>query len=486
MRFAATICLLIISFSVFAQQPNASKADLEKRRQAIIESIRETQEQLEITKKDKKATLTQLRALQAKLDARQRLIGNINEEIGQIDNTIHTSSNEVTNLQNRLEGLKARYAQSLRYAYRNRNSYSMLAFLFSSTDFNEAVRRMKYLKRYRDYRKEQADEIRLTQGQIKQKINVLNTQKTQKNMLLTAEEQQKKTLLDETNQTNAVAKELKGREKELAAEIQKNEKSKREVDRAINRVIQREIELARKKAEEEARKQAEEARRKEEEQKRIAAQNANKGNTGVKLNTGSGMRGESGNTSTGNSHTGTTTTTNNNNTGTAVASNVPPPRRKPAEDVSYKMMLTPEATALSNGFQANQGRLPWPVEKGFISAHFGKQKSPLAEHVMLDNQGIKITTSPGTTARAVYDGTVTGIVYVAGKQLVMVNHGDYYSVYMGLSSVNVAKDQKIHTKQVLGTIGQNDDGATELDFQIWKVNAKGQPTKVNPEGWIAH
>ncbi|PZF72150.1 murein hydrolase activator EnvC family protein [Taibaiella soli] len=483
MRFAATICLLIISFSVFAQQPNASKADLEKRRQAIIESIKETQAQLEITKQDKKATLTQLRALQAKLDARQRLIGNINEEIGQIDNTIHTSSNEVTSLQGRLEMLKARYAQSLRYAYRNRNSYNMLAFLFSSADFNEAVRRMKYLKRYRDYRKEQADEIRYTQGQIKQKITVLNTQKTQKSMLLSAEEQQKQTLQQETNQTNAVAKELKGREKELASEIQKNEKSKREVEHAISRVIQREIELARKKAEEEARKKAEEERR-QEQQRQAAAAAANKGNNGVKLNTGSGMRGESGNTSTGNSHTATTP--NNNNAGTAVASNVPPPRHKPTEDVSYKMMLTPEATALSNGFQANQGRLPWPVEKGFISAHFGKQQSPLAEKVYIDNQGIKITVPAGSTARAVYDGVVTGVVYVAGKQLVMINHGDYYSVYMGLSSVNVAKDQKVHAKQVIGTIGQNDDGATELDFQIWKVNAKGQSTRVNPEGWIAH
>lgn len=481
MRFAATICLLIISFSVFAQQPNASKADLEKRRQAIIESIRETQEQLEITKKDKKATLTQLRALQAKLDARQRLIGNINEEIGQIDNTIHSSSNEVTNLQSRLELLKARYAQSLRYAYRNRNSYSMLAFLFSSADFNEAVRRMKYLKRYRDYRKEQADEIRYTQGQIKQKINVLNTQKTQKNMLLTAEEQQKQTLQQETNQTNAVAKELKGREKELAAEIQKNEKSKREVERAINRVIQREIEIARKKAEEEARRKAEEERR-QEEQRRAAA--ANKANNGVKLNTGSGMRGESGTASAGTAHT-TPAGGNSNNAGTAVASNVPPPRRKPVEDMSYKMTMTPEATALSNGFQANQGRLPWPVEKGFISGHFGRQRLENVK-VDLDNSGIKITTAPGSTARAVYDGVVSSVFYVAGKGVVMINHGDYYSVYNGLSSINVTKDQKIHTKQVLGAIGQNDDGATEVDFQIWKVNAKGQPTKVNPESWIAH
>ncbi|XZF12699.1 peptidoglycan DD-metalloendopeptidase family protein [Chitinophagaceae bacterium MMS25-I14] len=482
MRITTAILLLIIPFALFAQQ-GGSRSELEKRRQSILESIRETQDQLEATKKDKKATLSQLRALQAKLDARQRLIGNINEEILDIDNNIKTSSQEVTHLQGNLEQLKARYAQSLRYAYRNRNSYSMLAFLFSSSDFNEAVRRLKYLKKYRDYRKEQADQIRLTQGQIKEKIGVLSTQKNQKGVLLSAEEQQKQVLQKETDQTNQVAKELKGREKELATQIQKDQKAAREVDRAINRIIQREIELARKKAEEEQRKRLEEQRR-QEEQKRAAALAASKANannnSGVKLNTGTGMRGES-EKPAGGTTTGSSTVASSAGTRTAT-----PRIAKPKEDLSYKMSLTPEATALANGFESNRGRLPWPVEKGFIASHFGVHPHPVETKVMMDNAGVTIATGAGATARAVFDGTVTSVFSVPGAgKCIMISHGTYFTVYTGLASVSVSKDQSVHTKQVIGTVGQNDEGENVIDFQVWKIGGNNKFFKMDPEGWIA-
>lgn len=470
MRISVTIILLILSCSVFAQQPSASRAELEKRRQNIMESIRETQEQLEATKKDKKATLSQLRALQAKLDARQRLIGNINDELGQIDNNIHSSSNEISQLQQKLELQKFRYAQSVRYAYKNRNSYNMLAFLFSSDDFNDALRRLKYLHKYRDYRKEQADQIRVTQGVIKQKIGVLNNQKTEKSLLLTAQEQQKQELVKETNQTNQVAQELKGREKELVADIARNQKAAKDVQRAIERVIQREIELARKKAmEEEARKRAaEEARQR--------AANAAPRPGSTPTTGGSGMRAES-------ERPANAGVANNN-------SNLKPvpaaTHTRSNEDMSYRMSLTPEATALANGFEANRGRLPWPVEKGFISAHFGRQKHPIYKNIEIDVAGVNITTPSGAAARAVYDGTVTSVMTIPGAgTVVMVNHGTYFTVYGGLASASVQKNQTVRTKQVIGTIGTNDDGVPVIDFQVWKVGSNNHTSKMDPEGWIA-
>jgi len=468
MRISATIILLFISCSVFAQPQVTSRAELEKRRQNILESIRETQEQLEATKKDKKATLSQLRALQAKLDARQRLIGNINDEMSQIDNNIHASATEVTHLQQRLEILKFRYAQSVRYAYKNRNSYNMLAFLFSSNDFNDALRRLKYLHKYRDYRKEQADQIRVTQGVIKEKIGVLNNQKTEKSVLLTAQEQQKLELQKETNQTNQVAQELKGREKELAADIARNQKAAKDMQRAIERIIQREIEIAaRKKAEEDARKKAAE-------EARLRAANA-ASRPGTTTPAKPGMKAES-------ERPANTGVANNN-----------PSRPIPAathtrsnEDLSYKMTLTPEATALANGFEANRGRLPWPVEKGFVSAHFGPHPHPLEPKVIVDNAGVNITTSAGAAARAVYDGTVTSIITIPGAgTVVVISHGTYFTVYGGLASTNVQKNQSVKTKQVIGTIGPNDDGVPVIDFQVWKVSGNNHTSKIDPEGWIA-
>ena len=228
------LTFLISLFTIAAgAQQTITRSDLEKRRQNIMEAIRQTQEQLEITRKDKNASVAQLRALQTKLAERQKLIGNINQEIAAINQNIQYSSKEISALRNNLELLKVRYAQSIRYAYKNRASYNMLAFLFSSDDFNEAVRRLRYLKTYRDYRKEQAEQIRLTQAKIENKINVLNSERSQKDVLRMAEEQQKLAVLREANETDKVVRELKGREKELAKTIAKNQKSLRQLERTI-------------------------------------------------------------------------------------------------------------------------------------------------------------------------------------------------------------------------------------------------------------
>lgn len=472
MRYVAILIFLLLAAPfAHAQQ---SRADLERRRQAILQSIQESQQQLAETKKNKNATLSQLRALQAKLDARLRLISNINEEMDAIDGTIQSSTKEVGHLQSNLEVLKMRYAQSIRYAYASRSSSSMLAFLFSSSDYNDAIRRLKYLKRYRDYRQQQADEIRNTQGRIEHKIGELNTQKQQKNVLLSAEEQQRQVLQQETNETNNVVKELKGREKQLLSDIQKNQKAARQVDRAVAAIIQREIEEQRRRAQEEARRAAaaEEARRKAEEQRRLA-NNSKYG--GMNVATGSGASGTS---SSGSNSSNPARTTSSNPSSVTSNVNATRPRHQAASVAD--LSLTPEAQALSNSFAANRGRLPWPVERGTITGQFGLHKHPVA-NVMIENNGIDIQTAPGAAARAVFDGTVTGIFYIAGAgQNVIITHGDYFTVYANLASVSVSKGQSVHTKQAIGTVGNNDDGLPTINFQIWKGRGK-----LNPSSWIA-
>lgn len=473
MRFITLIVCLIVPFALMAQQP--TREELETQRQNIMEAIKQTQIQLEATKQNKNATMAELRALQAKLRARQRLIGNINAEMAQISNNIQHSNQEVAQLRSNLDVLKMRYAQSVRHAYKSRSSYDMLAFLFSASDFNDALRRMKYLKKYRENRKEQAQQIRLTQGKIVRKIDALNAQKSEKDVLLSAEEQQKLVLQKETQETNNVVNSLKGKEKELVAEIQKNRKATQRLDKAVQDIIRHEMEIARKKAEEEQRRrEEEERRRKEEEQKRTLAanpdMNSNRGAT----------RPATGSVPTTNRPAATTT----GRPATAtekpvVASSAPATRPKPAPTYNYSM--TPEAAALSNNFEANRGRLPWPVEKGFISMGYGTHKHPVAEKVTIENFGVDITTNPGATARSVFEGTVTKVFYIQGRNWnVLINHGKYYTLYSYLSNVSVKADQKVSTKQSIGTVGQNDEGVTLINLQIWKDG-----NKTNPEPWIA-
>lgn len=479
MRLATlTILLIFITAGLWAQQqPGSNRAELERRRQAILASIRESQDLLAETKKNKNATMSQLRALQAKLDARMRLINNINQEMQQINGSIASSSKDVDQLQSNLETLKMRYAKSIRYAYRTRSSSSMLAFLFSATSYNDAMRRLKYLKRYRDYRQRQAEEIRSTQERLVHKIGVLNSEKQQKDMLLTAEEQQRKVLQLETSETNNVVKELKTKEQQLIKDIEKNRKAAKQVERAVAAIIQREIEEQRRKAQEEARKQAaaEAARRQAEEQKRAAAAN-NYG--GVKLQTGSASR-EAASGSAGSGGTTPRTTAS----GTTPAPSVPA-RPKPKTSAPVNLDLTPEAQALSNSFAANRGRLPWPVERGTIVGYFGPHKHPVA-NVTIDNNGIDIQTGSSATVRAVFEGKVTGEFYVPGSgQNIIITHGDYFTVYANLASVSVHRGQMVSTKQSIGTVGLNDEGLPVLNFQIWKSGAKGA-AKLNPSQWIA-
>lgn len=484
--YGLIVSLLLWSAPLMAQQP--SRSDLEKRRQSIIEEIKETQAQLEATKNDKKATLSQLQALQAKLAARQRLIGNINQELSHLDDDIKHSSNEVVSLRNELANLQERYAQSVRYAYANRSSYNALAFLFSSGDFNDAVRRLKYLKKYRTFRKGQVEEIRLTQNKIERKIDVLNNVKTQKSLLLTAEEQQKIALQTERNQTQAVIQELKGRESELAADIERKRKNARQLDKAISDAIRREIEIARKKAEEEERK------RREDEAKKAAALAAAEAakNGGVNLATGSGSRfnvpappsGTGNKPATGTANKPATTTAKSNTPAaneTPVASTVDRTARPSKPRPSYTPMETPDIKQLSLNFESNRGRLPWPVERGVVVDEFGKHRHAIATKVEIENNGIDIQTSAGAKARAIFDGVVTTIIPMPGMgQTVLIKHGQYFSVYARLSSVLVKVGDNVSTKQPVGVVSNNEDGVAVMNFQIWRNG-----DKMNPSAWIA-
>ncbi|MBR0195179.1 MAG: peptidoglycan DD-metalloendopeptidase family protein [Paludibacteraceae bacterium] len=154
--------------------------------------------------------------------------------------------------------------------------------------------------------------------------------------------------------------------------------------------------------------------------------------------------------------------------------------RKQADKAS-KTTMTKEQQLLAGGFEKNKGRLPWPVEKGMISGHYGKQQHPVYEHVVMDNKGVYIQTTAGTKARAVYAGEVTSCFLVANTYAVIVQHGNYRTVYSNLSKLNVKQGDKVETKQTIGTIftDPEQDQKTELYFQVYRDR-----DILNPELWI--
>lgn len=147
---------------------------------------------------------------------------------------------------------------------------------------------------------------------------------------------------------------------------------------------------------------------------------------------------------------------------------------------SYEM--TPEQKLVSGQFEQNRKRLPWPVDRGVITSHFGVHEHPVMKNIQVKNNGVDISTSQGAAARSVFSGEVSRVFQVTGgNAAVIIRHGKYLTVYSNLVNVQVKTGQKVSLKQTLGTIGtDNEDGdKTVLKFQIWRENVK-----LDPEDWI--
>lgn len=143
--------------------------------------------------------------------------------------------------------------------------------------------------------------------------------------------------------------------------------------------------------------------------------------------------------------------------------------------------LTPSEMKLSSSFAGNKGSLPWPTERGLISATFGEHPHPVLKGIKTKNNGIDISTSSGATARAVFDGEVTSTMTLPNyNNVIIIRHGEFLTVYSNLGQIYVKKGDKVTTKQKLGVIETDDTGKTKLHFELWK----GKILQ-NPEGWIA-
>lgn len=146
-----------------------------------------------------------------------------------------------------------------------------------------------------------------------------------------------------------------------------------------------------------------------------------------------------------------------------------------------KPSTTPETNVLSKDFQNNKGKLPWPVKNGVITGYFGRQQHPTIKSVEITNNGIDIRTDQGSPVRAVFEGTVVGTQFIPGfDYMVIIQHGEYYTVYSNLEEVSVKKGDKIAVRQNLGKVSTNrKTNASEVHFEIWR-----EKTRLNPVEWV--
>lgn len=235
------ILAVLFSFEAFSQK---TKEKLQDDKKKLEQDIAYTNKLLSETKKNKQVSLNQLIILNNKINQREELISTINNELSDIESSIGKNTKETEKLNNNLLELKQEYAKMIIFAYKNRNAFTRLMFIFASSDFNQAYLRLKYLKQYTQYRKKQATQIVRTGQLLTSKISELINIKSGKTKLLTNQEKEKLTLNEEKKEKNSSVKKLQDKEKELVNTIKQKEKESKKLKQAIENIIAEEIKKA--------------------------------------------------------------------------------------------------------------------------------------------------------------------------------------------------------------------------------------------------
>ncbi len=429
-KIVTALAFLFLFFSVNAQQPEDKDA-LQKQRERLKQEIAETERALAEVRKTAKVNIGGLTLINKKINLQGDVIDNISGEIKTLNNNIFLSQKEVSKMSHVLDTLKQEYAKSMVYAYKNRSNYDFLNFIFSAGSFNDAIKRIAYLKSYRSYREMQAENILRTQQMVEDRIKILSLSKNRKNVVLDERDKELTALEKQQEEKQIIVTKIKGQQKELTAQVNAKRKQDAKLKNMISAMIRREIEIARA-----------EAAKKEKDRLAALKKNAPANNSSVANTT------------------------------------ITKPTRAPVERKSSGSVLvnTDADRALDASFERNRGSLPWPAS-GFISAHFGKNILPGG--IDYDNPGVTIAATIGEPVKAVFDGEVTLVSYIGDNQAVFIKHGKYFTVYSNLGSSNAKKGNLVKTGQVIGKAGANDEGQGQVDFILMK-----ESENVNPEQWL--
>lgn len=376
-----------------------ARARLEAQRKQLQQEIVQINGMLQKNKNQKADALESLEDVFLKIDRLRELIRLTNRQINALTSQINKNQADISTLEEELAILKEDYASMIVKSRKNSSQQNRLMFLFSSENFWQVIKRVRYMNQYAAYRKQQGENIAKKTKTLRQLNENLVSQKAVKEELLSDNRKVQEQFEQERKKQQKVLQNLRSNESKYAAQIKKKQRQTVKIDREIDRLIR----------------------------EAIAASNKKAGTTNVSF------------------------------------------------------ALTPEAKALAANFIANKGRLPWPVRKGVVIQKFGTQRHAVVRTTTIKSNGVTIATSPGTKARAVFEGTVLNIVQFQGSNpIVLIQHGNYVTAYKNLASVSVQKGDKVVSKQEIGSIFTNPTTQrTSLQFSVFY-----NTTPKNPADWI--
>ena len=431
---------LAVPYQGYAQQP--SKEELQKQKAQLQDQIDLAQTILNKTRDSRKATMNKLETLNQKIKTRERLISTMDRELRIIDRDVAAMEARIEELGIEVDTLKAEYARLITLASQQREPSDKILFVLSSGSFSQALKRVQYLSDIASYREDQVAKIQEKQAKIEAEKNALIAKKEQKRAVISQKEQERTALIGDAMEQEATAQKLQGQEREIKKDIATKQRRATALEKEIKRIIAEEMRKARKRAE---------RGKLEREAKDLGL-----------------IRGKD-----------FTRNTSLKSLKTLVEKTRKEKGLEERTTTSYGM--TPEGRALANNFASNKGMLPWPVERGLITGAFGKHPHPVVSGVIVDNPHIEISTEEGAIARAVFEGEVSSIIPIPGaNMMVLVRHGNYFTVYANLSKVYVKAGDKVSLKQPLGEVYTDEDGKTIIQFGLWQNS-----TIQNPKPWLA-
>jgi septal ring factor EnvC (AmiA/AmiB activator) len=433
------VFLLVLTTGLQAQ----TKEELQRQKVLLQDQIDLASELLLKTKSTKEASLSELQTLNQKIEARNKLIRTMDRQIRSIDREVANKAKEIETLEARVDSLKSDYADLIKLAQRQQKPRDQILFILSSKSFAQAAKRMQYFKDMAAYREQQVQQIAIAQETLAREREALIAKKAEKIQVQTAQEGEKIALQADAQIQEVTVQNLQSKESSLKKDIDKKQREAQQLEQQIKRII------------------AEEMRKAKERAERSSLENEAK-ELGL-------ISGKDFSSRTSNK---------------ALKQLIVKAREAKGMDVrddGPSFAMTPEARALANNFASNKGALPWPVERGIITGKFGKHPHPIVKGVIVDNPHIEITTEESAIVRSVFEGEVSSVVPIPGANvMVLVRHGNYFTVYSNLINVKVKAGDVISLKEPIGTAFTDEEGKTMVQLGIWK-DADIQ----DPNPWLA-
>ena len=387
--------ILLVILIIFFDANSQTKQDLEKQKSQILNDIKKIELKLAENSNQKKLIILNAEDINYKIKLQQNLINNINSQLNLIINEIDINENRLADLKKRELTLKDELSKMLLSAYKKKSNINKLMFIFSSSSFQQAYKRIQYFKQYANFQNKTLSKIKVTTEEINNVIIVLDTQKTNKKQLIDENEEIKRDLSIEYDTLNNLIDEVNKNQKKYSSEIKQKQRLSKEIDRKIEKLIKEAL------------------------------------------------------------------------------------AKSKSKDEGFE--LTEEAKLISKNFNANKGKLPSPVIRGNVVLGFGKQPHPIVKTTTIQSNGVRIRTSSDIDARTIFDGEVYSIIKSKNNTYtILIQHGNFFTVYKNLSEIYVKKGDILNTKESIGKIATDRlNGQTILSFSIFK---NGIPQ--NPRLWI--